>query len=115
MVHGNDFVTCGTYEDCQWLESMIRQNYQMSTNVIGAAMGLEKEVRVLNRKIVWHEDVGLTLEADQRHAEMLINEFADKLTPLKTPTIPELVEPDVVKEEQAINNNTAGKQDDPGQ
>ena len=75
-------------------------------------MGMEKELRVLNRKIVWHDGEGLTLEADQRHAEMLVAEFANGLGTLKTHVVPEPSEGDDAKEQEALKNNRTNHKED---
>lgn len=33
--------------------------------------GYSKEVRILNRKLVWHDGIGVSDEADPKHAEVL--------------------------------------------
>ena len=91
----------GTYESCQWFGPVLRRKYQISTKVVGAGMGFEKDVRASNGKLVWHDGVGNALKAGRGRAEMLINEFATDSTPLKAPTILEPAESDDAKEAEA--------------
>ena len=49
---------------------------------------MSKEVKVLNRKLRWHDGAGISYEADRKHAEAIIRESetgASNLTPLKVP------------------------------
>ena len=46
--------------------------------------GRSKEVKILNRKLCWHDGVGISYEADSKHAEAIIRETgAHNLTSLK--------------------------------
>ena len=45
---------------------------------------MSKEVKILNRKLCWHDGVGISYEADQKHAEAIVRETgASNLTSLK--------------------------------
>ena len=47
---------------------------------------MSKEVKILNRKLCWHDGAGISCEADKKHAEAIIRETgASNLTSLKTP------------------------------
>ena len=48
--------------------------FEAKVNVIGPDADEEKEVRILNRIIRW-TSTGLTYEADQRHAELVVKEL----------------------------------------
>ena len=47
---------------------------------------MSKEVKILNRKLCWHDGVGISHEADQKHAKAIVRETgASNLTSLKIP------------------------------
>ena len=35
---------------------------------------MSKDVKILNRKLCWHDGVGISYEADQKHAEAIVRE-----------------------------------------
>ena len=35
MIHGDDFVSTSDIEDLPWLESMLKENFELTTDVIG--------------------------------------------------------------------------------
>ena len=117
--HGaDDFVTSASLEQCQWLDATPRKKYQLTTKTVGDSPELRKEVRVLNREIAWHCGVGLTFEADQRHADLLIAEYADKIKPVKTPVVSDGEESyteteDVARQKQEgrLNDRTESESD----
>ena len=47
------------------------RRYEIKSELMGPAAGDNKSVRILNRILQWSES-GLELEADQRHAELVI-------------------------------------------
>ena len=75
-VHGDDFASTGTEAQLRWLDTRLREAYETKTKFLGpdAARGHEQTVRILNRIIQWTSD-GISYEADQRHAEILIDEL----------------------------------------
>ena len=78
FVHGDDFVSSGSPEDLEWLRTVLNNKYCIKTTVIGEQGKLEKHVRVLNRLVRWHAGVGITVEADPRHVEVLLEETGAK-------------------------------------
>ena len=42
--------------------------------MLGPEAGMLKDISVLNRVVTWTDD-GITYEADQRHAEILVRQF----------------------------------------
>ena len=86
FVHGDDFVFSGDEADIRWLENIPEDKYPIKTSIIGNGQRLAKESRVLNRIIRWHDDVGLSYEADPRHAEEIIQQSgALGLEPVTSP------------------------------
>ena len=64
--------------------------------MIGEDESLEKEVDILNRKIVWHKGVGISYEADPKHARTIIDKTgADGLKVLSVPIAKEPTEANV--------------------
>ena len=50
----------------------------------GVGPGMSVELKILNRKLRWHDGVGVSCEADQRHAEAIVPETGvSSLTPSK--------------------------------
>ena len=88
LVHGDDFVSAGTECDLQWLDQALKRKYAIKTTVIGEATHLKKELRVLNRILRWHVGKGVTLEADPRHAQILVKELeGDQGRQVTTPSV----------------------------
>ena len=69
-----------------WLRAQIEHRYKISTVIVGEGAEYSKEAMVLNRRIVWHAGKGVTLEADRRHVEVMVEEPDRKnKKPLKVP------------------------------
>ena len=74
-VHGDDYTSTGTERDLKWFEEELKRNFEIKTELLGPNKHRHQlEIRVLNRVLSW-TSAGLTYEADQRHAEILINEL----------------------------------------
>ena len=60
---------------------------EINTTIHGDGPGMSKEVKILNRKLCWPDGVGISYEADRKHAEAIIREAgASNLTSLKITT-----------------------------
>ena len=71
LVHGDDFATSGSRENCMWMRQQLERRFEIKTKVIGLGDEEVREERILNRIIrVTHE--GWEMEADQRHADIII-------------------------------------------
>ena len=70
-VHGDDFTSTGREKDLRWLDSKLRAKFEIKTDILGPSKDYAKQVRVLNRVTTWTDD-GITYEADQRHAEIIV-------------------------------------------
>ena len=77
IVHRDDYVSVGHAEDLQWLESRLKDKYEIKTKWLGPAEEHSSEVRVLNRIPTWIHD-GIGYEADPRHVEILVGHFGLK-------------------------------------
>ena len=73
-VHGDDFTSTARERDLKWLERLFASKFEAKTEYLGPAARHSKRVRILNRVIAWNED-GITYEADQRHAEIVVREL----------------------------------------
>ena len=99
-MHGDDFTSTGTEEQLKWLETTFLQNFEIKTEYLGPREDQLQEIRVLNRVICWTKD-GLTYEADQRHAEILVKELElENAKPVTTPGARE----DVIKASHVVIN-----------
>jgi len=75
VVHGDDFTCLGNAHDLDWFRNQIIQRYEVKfRGRLGPGAGDDKSIRILNRVVTWTAD-GIQYEADQRHAEILINEM----------------------------------------
>ena len=79
LVHGDDYCSAGNPEDLDWMQSLLEKRYQIKTQRIG--VGTDKngaakasEGQVLNR-VVRRTPQGFELEADLRHAELIIEQL----------------------------------------
>ena len=73
MVHGDDFVSAGERDRLKWLRKRLEDRFEIKTTVIGRGTEEVTEGRVLNRVIRMTKE-GWENEADQRHAELIIQE-----------------------------------------
>ena len=86
LVHGDDFVVSGKPVDLVWMRNELESKLEINTTILGYEPGMPKEVKILNRKLCWHDGVGISCEADQKHAETIIRGTgASNLTSLKIP------------------------------
>ena len=76
VVHGDDFTALGWESQLNlYREQVTRRFASKVKGRIGQASGDEKSMRVLNRLVHWTSD-GIEYEADQRHAELIIQELS---------------------------------------
>ena len=85
MVHGDDFVSTGSDSSLKWLESILTKEFKIKTSKIGPDKSDEKELKILNR-IIRYTNNGIELEADLRHAELIVSQLG--LTESKELTCP---------------------------
>ena len=88
-VHGDDFTVTGPEASLGWLRMAMTARYDIKSKMLGPGNDMEQEIQVLNRTIAWTPE-GITYEADQRHAEIVISEMGlKKGKPVATPSVPE--------------------------
>ena len=73
-VHGDDFVSEGTYKSLKWMDDMLRKHFEVKTETMGEGLGLVKEMRLLNRLVTWTTP-GIMWEPDPRHCETVLREL----------------------------------------
>ena len=73
-MHGDDYVSSGCDDDLLWLEKELAKAYEIKTQKLGPREGWEQQGKVLNRIVSFTED-GWTVEADPRHAELIIEQL----------------------------------------
>ncbi len=88
-VHGDDFTVAGPTDSLLWLKDGMENKYDVKTSILGPEEGMEREIRVLNRTLRW-TDGGLQYEADQRHADIIIQQMGmTNARPVTTPMVAE--------------------------
>ena len=71
VVHGDDYVSSGRQTDLDWMEIQLQAAYEIQK--LELDVGCVSEGKVLNRIVRCNED-GWSLEADPRHAELIIEQ-----------------------------------------
>ncbi len=105
-VHGDDFTVTGSNLNLRWLETKMKEKYEIKCEMLGPEPGMKKELRILNRIIRW-ADGGIEYEADQRHAEIIIEEMgATSAKPVNTAAV---TEPGNVAEVRAGSNKLTSR------
>jgi hypothetical protein len=75
VVHGDDFTFLGDDVDLDWIQSAVALKFEIKVRGrLGDGPGDVQEMRILNRVVQWGTH-GITYEADQRHAELIIQQF----------------------------------------
>ena len=74
MVHGDDFVAVGHDKNLKSARSTLEDKYAIKVDTLGNGKDCVSEVKILN-KIVKHTGDGIELEADPRHAEIVVREL----------------------------------------
>ena len=80
LVHGDDYVSAGPPEALEWLHKELEKEYEIKSQFLGKPDGTRKwsqEGKAFNRIIRWTPE-GWELEADPRHAELVIEQFGIK-------------------------------------
>ena len=74
MVHGDDFVAVGDPKFLAETELALSNKYKIKTEMLGSDEGDAREIKVPN-KIIRLTESGVELEADPRHAELVVREL----------------------------------------
>ena len=73
LVHGDDYVSVGQPDQLKWLEGQLQQKCKIKTQILGPGPDHLRELKVLNRILIWNGSKGVIYEADPRHAEIVSN------------------------------------------
>ena len=80
------FVASAEPVDLVGMQNELESKLEINTTILGDGPGMSKEVKILNRKLCWHDGVGISFEAGRKHAEAIIRETgASNVTSLKIP------------------------------
>ena len=74
MVHGGDFIAVGPDPHLENVKATLSDKYKIKIEQLGHGEGKNAEIRILN-KVVRMTEAGIELEADPRHAELVIKEL----------------------------------------
>ena len=98
MVHGDDYFSSGLSDDLTWLQSRLEKRFEIKTQRISGKSDHEKEGKILNRAVRWTQR-GYEVEADPRHAELVIKQLdASSMKAISTPGVEEKEEEDAEEE-----------------
>ena len=74
-IHGDDFTILGNDKELDWFRKEIMNKFEVKVRGrIGPNDNDEKQIRLLNRVFEWKEE-GIYVEADQRHAELIVKDL----------------------------------------
>ena len=114
MVHGDDFIAVGRESEIDKTKDTLQDKYKLKTEKLGNGKDDQKEVRILN-KIVRYTAEGLKLEADPRHAELVIKELGlQGAKSVKSPGSKDekkKMEKKLMDNEEAVDNIHVGYED----
>ena len=71
-MYGDDYVSSGTLEASNWMQSRLEAKYQVKTQWLGPGEDHSQQLKTFNRVVAWHGHKGIIYEAGPRHAELVI-------------------------------------------
>jgi len=89
VIYGDDFTILGLESELDWFKSQITKRFEVKhRGRLGPQLKDDKSIRILNRIVEW-TDEGIIYEADQRHADIIIDQLGLKATDksLVTPSV----------------------------
>ena len=87
LVHGDDDFSSAHAGELDWLEEQLKKLYEIQSQRAGTTKKDDNELKILNR-IVRRTASGYELEADPRHAELVLLQMKmEKAKPLSTPGV----------------------------
>ena len=114
VVHGDDFVSEAPKKELLWLDSELKKFFELKTEILGPEKDETRELRILNRVLRW-ESEGITWEADQRHAEIIIQQLGlEGSKPLSSPGCKEDTRRDKLAEKRRMRKIEESTQKDGG-
>ena len=93
LVHGDAYVSAGDESSMTWLETELAKAYEIQTQKLGMKKEHQQEGKVLNRLIRCTE-AGWEIEADPRHAELVVEQLGIEDKGVSTPGVSGLDEED---------------------
>ena len=109
LVHGEDFVVSGEHVDLVWMRNELESKLEINTTILGDEPGMSKEVKILKRKLCWHEG-RIPYEAVRKHAEAIVRETGESnLTSLKISMSKENMEEVRDKADDIVEKSKLGK------
>ena len=54
-MQGDDFVVSGETVDLVWMLNELESKLDINTSMLGDGPGMSKEVKILDRKLCWHD------------------------------------------------------------
>ena len=110
LVHVDDFVEPREPEDLVWMRNELESKLEINTTILGDEPGMSKEVKILNRKLCWHDESGYPMKQNQKHAETIIREpGASNSTSLKISMSKESKEDVRDKTDDTVEKRKCGK------
>ena len=89
LMHGDDFLMAGRTADLEWTRDNLQKDILLSDKGrLGGGRDEVREIKCLNRVLRW-TPTGYEIEADPRHAEILIASLGDKVRTVVTPGVKE--------------------------
>ena len=96
--------------DLVWMRNELESKLEINTTILGDEAGMSKEVKILNRKLCWHDGVGISYEADQKHAKAIVRETgASNLNIFENPMSKEKKEEVRDKTDDIVEKRKLGK------
>ena len=87
LMHGDDFLLAGRTKDLEWTRDQLSRDILLSDKGrLGNGHDEVRELKCLNRILRW-TPTGYEVEADPRHAEILIAALGDKVRTVVTPGV----------------------------
>jgi len=75
VIHGDDLTILAEEEDLDWIRKEIVKKFEVKFRArLGPEAKDDKSVRILNRVVEWSKE-GIYYEADQRHAEIIVDQL----------------------------------------
>ena len=75
VIHGDDITVLANQGGVSWMKDQLMTRYNIKLSAtLGPEQHDDKSVRILNRIVTWTEN-SLEYEADQRHAELILQEL----------------------------------------
>ena len=86
LAHGDDYVSAGDEASMKWMEQELAKAYEIQTQKLSMGKDCQHEGKVLNR-IIRCTDVGWEIEADPRHAELVVEQLGIMDKGVSTPGV----------------------------